>query len=73
VYSTLLNCSEDEEDLVFFNEEFYASECHRSIACGVMVYSRCCVSRVFNLVFCKTIYYDISYSISIFYTVCVET
>jgi hypothetical protein len=44
VYSTLPTCcSEAEEDLEHFDEEFLASDYPRPIACGVMVSFRCCI------------------------------
>jgi hypothetical protein len=63
VYSTLLFspttqtcCSEAEEGLAFFDEEFYANDYPRSIASGVMESSAAILSRVFDLVFCKTLF-----------------
>jgi hypothetical protein len=32
------------------------SDCHRSIACEVIEFSAVILSRVFNLVFCKTLF-----------------
>jgi hypothetical protein len=50
------SCSEAEEDLRFFDEEFKVSDCLGSIAYRVIESFRCVNSRVIDLVFCKTLF-----------------
>jgi hypothetical protein len=48
-HATQTCCSEAEEDLGFFDEEFYVSDYPWSIACGVMVPFRCNASESVRL------------------------
>jgi hypothetical protein len=81
VYSILLKCClEAEEDLEYFNEEFYVSDCPDRLPVELWCLFAA-VFRVYSILsFVKEIihviiilYYDIGYYVSIFCTVCIET
>jgi hypothetical protein len=57
VYSTLPNyCSEDEKDMEYFDEEFYVSDYPGQLPVDLQYLSAAMSSRVFNLLFCKTLF-----------------